>query len=111
VQGKGIWGRKEYTDLYALITTERVAITAVLRVMVLHGGPPKSLTAELMPPLQQIVQDGARLRARLPTYLAERRTLLDAHCPLPPPLLDLVRGYEEPTTTDEFWATGLRSPL
>jgi hypothetical protein len=71
------------------------AITAMLRVMVLHGGPPESLTAELMPRLQQIVQDGARLRARLPAYLAERRTLLDAHCPLLPPLLDLVRGYEE----------------
>jgi hypothetical protein len=88
--------------------------TAILRVMVLHGGPPESLTAELAPPLQRIVQDGAQLRARLPAYLVNRRTLLDAHCPLLPPLQDLVHGYEEPTTTDEFWATGLgalRAPL
>jgi hypothetical protein len=32
---------------------------------------------------------------------------LDAHCPLIPPLRALVHGYEEPTTTDELWATGL----
>jgi ankyrin repeat protein len=88
-----------------------VALTAMLRVMVLHGGPPESLVAELAPPLQQIVQEGARLRARLPAYLAQRRALLDAHCPLLPPLRDLVHGYEEPTTTDELWATGLGAPL
>jgi hypothetical protein len=56
-------------------------------------------------------KDGVRLRARLPAYLAQRRALLDAHCPLLPPLQDLVHGYEEPTTTDEIWATGLGEPL
>jgi hypothetical protein len=86
---------------------DTLALTAMLRVMVLHGGPPASLTANLAPPLQRIVQDGARLRARLPAYLAQRRALLDAHCPLLPPLQALVHGYEKPTTTDELWATGL----
>jgi hypothetical protein len=90
---------------------DTVELTAMLRVMVLHGGPPGSLTAELAPPLQQIVQDGARLRAQLPVYLTQRRALLDAHCPLLPPLQDLVHGYEEPTTTDELWATGLGATL
>jgi hypothetical protein len=88
-----------------------VEITAMLRVMVLHGGPPESLTVELAPPLQGIVQGDARLRARLPAYLAQRRALLDAHCPLLPPLRDLVHGYEEPTTTDELWATELGAAL
>jgi hypothetical protein len=83
----------------------------MLRVMVLHGGPPESLTVNLAQPFQRIVHDGARLRARLPTYLAQRRTLLDAHCPLLPPLQGLVHGYEELTTTDELWATGLGAPL
>ena len=46
--------------------TER--LIAMLRVMVLHGGPPESLTVDLPPPLQQIVQDGARLRARSAHY-------------------------------------------
>jgi hypothetical protein len=85
-----------------------VALTAMLRVMLLHGGPPESLTAELAPPLQQIMDYGTRLRARLPAYLMQRRALFDAHCPLLLPLRDLVHGYEEPTTTDELawpWRT------
>jgi hypothetical protein len=90
---------------------EIVTLTAMLRVMVLHGGPPASLTQVLAPPFQKIVQDGARLRARLPAYLTQRRALLDAHCPLLPPLRALVHGYEEPTTTDELCATGLGAPL
>jgi ankyrin repeat protein len=45
---------------------DRDALTAMLRVMVLHGGPPESLIADLAPPFKQIVHDGARLRARLP---------------------------------------------
>jgi hypothetical protein len=40
-----------------------------------------------------IVEEGARLRAGLPAYLAQRRAL--------------VSSYEEPTTTEELWATGL----
>jgi hypothetical protein len=95
-----------------LINGDFVALTAMLCVMVLYGGPPESLAQDLVPPFQQIVQDGARLRARLPAYLAQRRALLDAHCPLLPPLLNLVaHGYEEPTTTGELWATGLGAPL
>jgi hypothetical protein len=89
-----------------LINGDFLALTAMLCVLVLHGGPPESLAQD-----QQIVKDGARLRARLPAYLAQRRVLLDAHCPLLPPLLNLVHGYEEPTTTDELWATGLGIPL
>jgi hypothetical protein len=76
--------------------------------MVLHDDPPTSLVATLLPDLRQVVQEGTRLRARLPAYLARRRALLDAHCPLLPPLWALVCDYDpEPTTTEEFWATGL----
>jgi hypothetical protein len=85
-------------------------VKAMLRVMVLHGAPPESVAEGLAPPLQRIVQDGARLRAWLPSYLTQRRAVVDAHCPLLPPLRDLVRGYEEPTTTDELWATELGAP-
>jgi hypothetical protein len=63
---------------------------AARHCMLLHDRPPKSLTAELPPPLQQIMDDGTRLRARLPAYLTQRRALLDAHCPLLLPLRDLV---------------------
>jgi hypothetical protein len=88
-----------------------VAFTAMLRVMVLHGGPPESLANALAPPFQRIVQDGARLRARLPAYLAERRARLETYCPLLAPLAAIVHCYEAPTTTDELWATGLGASL
>jgi hypothetical protein len=75
--------------------------------MVLRVAPPAELSARLSPKHAQVVEDGARLKAGLPAYLARRVVLLDAHCPLIPPLRMLVHGYEEPTTTDELWATGL----
>jgi hypothetical protein len=80
---------------------------ALLRVMVLRGAPPDSLTTRLAPDHAQVVQEGARLRVRFPAYLAQRQAFLDAHCPLIAPLQDLVHGYEMPTVTDELWATGL----
>jgi hypothetical protein len=83
----------------------------MLRVMVLYGGSPESLAREVAPPFQRIVHDGARLRAQLPAYFVRRCALLEAHCPLLPPLLALVHGYDAPTTTDELWATGLGAPL
>jgi hypothetical protein len=84
-----------------------VAVTALLRVMVLRSAPPAELTKRLAPEHAEVVHEGARLRARLPAYLAQRRALLDAHCPLITPLQDLVHGYKMPTTTEELWATGL----
>jgi hypothetical protein len=61
----------------------------------------------LCPVRTRLVQEGAWLRARLSAYLAQRRALLDAHCPLLAPLRAIVIGYQEPTTTEELWATGL----
>jgi hypothetical protein len=83
-----------------------VALNAMMRVVLLHGGHSELLVKDLAPPLQQLVRDGVRLRARLPGFLAQRRALIESHCTLLPPLRDLVHGYEEPTTTDELWATG-----
>jgi hypothetical protein len=83
-------------------------VTALLRVIVLKTDIPANIAARLSPEHAQVVEEGARLKAALPAYLAQRRALLDAHCPLIPPLLALVRGYDpEPTTTEELWATGL----
>jgi hypothetical protein len=53
------------------------------------------------------VEEGARLRARLPAYLLRRQALLNAHCPLIAPLRTIINGYETPTTNDELWDTGL----
>jgi hypothetical protein len=81
--------------------------------MLVRGDPPPELPEILSRSAAtvehaQIVREGVhvRLRAWLPAYLALRRALLDAHCPL---LLPLVSSYEEPTTTEELRATGLSS--
>jgi hypothetical protein len=99
---QGVLGGKPYVY-------DATAVTSLLRVMVLRGAPPEDLTTllHISPEHAQVVWDGARLKARLPAYLAQRRALLDAHCPLIPPLRMLVHGYGEPTTTNELWVTGL----
>jgi hypothetical protein len=90
---------------------DSVALAALLRVMVLRGAPPPALVALLSPELALVVQEGARLRARLPAYLAHRRAYLNTRCPrislLPGVLRALIHGFEGPATTEELWATGL----
>jgi hypothetical protein len=83
--------------------------TVLLRAMLLKAAPPAKFIRRdrLGRTAARLVQEGARLRARLPAYLEQRRVLLDAHCPLPPPLLAIVTEYEGPMTTEELWATGL----
>jgi hypothetical protein len=86
---------------------DSAAVTALLRVMLLCDAPPAELVIQLSVVHKLVVEEGARLRAELPAYLLRRRALLDSHCPLIAPLRDLVHGYEEPTTTEELWATAL----
>jgi hypothetical protein len=90
---------------------DTTAAVSLLQVMVLRSAPPAELTARLSPEHARVVEDGARLRARLPAYLARRRALLNAHCPLISPLPEelqaLIFKFEGPPTTDELWATGL----
>jgi hypothetical protein len=88
-----------------------VALAGLLRVLVLRGAPPPALVSLLSPEDTDVVQEGARLRARLPAYLAHRRAYLDLRCPrislLPSVLRALIYGFEGPATTEELWATGL----
>jgi hypothetical protein len=109
--GETVWGLltdhlkylEEWEDLEDL-----GARSGLLRVLALRGALPPALVALLSPEDINMVQEGARLRARLPAYLGRRRALLDAHCPvLLPPLRALVHGYMELTTAEELWATGL----
>jgi hypothetical protein len=82
-------------------------VVALLWVMVLQGLSQSWLTTALAPEYVRILHEGVRLRARLPRSLAQRRALLDAHCPITAPLRALVYGYDIPTTTEELWDTGL----
>jgi hypothetical protein len=87
------------------------ALPSLLRVMVLRSAPPPALMALLSLENVLILQKGARLRARLPAYLAHRRAYLDSRCPrislLPGVLRALIYTFEGPATTEELWATGL----
>jgi hypothetical protein len=89
------------------------AFTALLRAMLLRDDARVNVDfSSWHPPYPQwttLVQEGVRLRAQLPAYLAQRRALLDKHCPLIAPLCALVSDYEVPTFTDELWATSLDS--
>jgi hypothetical protein len=91
--------------------SDPAALTGLLRVMVLRGAPPPALVALLSPKPARVVQEGARLRGRLPAYLAHRRAYLDSRCPrislLPGVLRALIHGFEGPATAEELWATGL----
>ena len=68
---------------------DSVAVTALLRVMVLRQAPPADLTARLSPEHRLVVEEGARLRAGLPAYLVQRHALLNSHTSLIEPLRDL----------------------
>jgi hypothetical protein len=89
------------------------ALNGLLRVLVLRGVIPPALMALLSPELARVVQERARLRARLPAYLVHRRAYLDLRCPrislLPEELQALIYAFEGPATTEELWATGLSS--
>jgi hypothetical protein len=93
------------------IEADHAALIGLLRVLVLRGAPPPDLVALLSCEPSRVVQEGARLRARLPAYLAHRRAYLDSRCPrisvLPGVLRALIYGFEGSATTEELWATGL----
>jgi hypothetical protein len=82
-------------------------LPGLLRVMVLQSAPPADLLYRMPPQHLSMAEEGARLRAGLPAYLARRRALFDEHTSLIAPLRALVSSYEEPTTTEELWATRL----
>jgi hypothetical protein len=101
-------------DMNANENFDSAALTSLLRVMVLRSNPPPALVALPLPEPARVVQEGARLRARLPAYLAHRRAYLDLRCPrislLPGVLRALIYTFEGPFTTEELWATGLGQP-
>jgi hypothetical protein len=107
--GLTIWDVLESKGLLHLLPMQSsvatIALRSILRTLALRGAPPSELVARLSPEVTLLVREGARLRAQLPEYLAQRRVLLDAHCPLIAPLQVLVLGYEKPITDDEIWST------
>jgi hypothetical protein len=97
------------------VAFDPLALTGLLRVLVLRDARPPALWDLLLPEHARVMQEGTRLRARLPAYLDHRRAYLDSRCPrislLPGVLRTLIYGFEGPATTEELWATGLGTAL
>jgi hypothetical protein len=74
-------------------------VAALLRVMVLRGAPPDHLAWQNA----RVMQEGARLRGGLPTYLARRRPLLDEQ--IPTDCTALGHGGRRSTTTRQTTPT------
>jgi hypothetical protein len=89
---------------------DEAAALELLRGMLLRGDPPADFTSPPdeygSPEWVHLVQEGMRLRTRLPAYLVQRQSLLNEHCLLIPPLRAIVSSYAEPAV-EELWATRL----
>jgi hypothetical protein len=113
--GETVWGlrieRLEDDDMRYEVEADTLALPGLLRFLVLRGAPPPALLALLSPEPARVVQEGARLRAQLPAYLAYRCAYLNLRCPriclLPDVLRALIYSFEGLATTEELWAMGL----
>jgi hypothetical protein len=107
--GRTVWDllRKPFVENAQKGNASGDRLTPLLRAMVLRSAPPTDLVVHMYPQHSRVAEEGARLRAGLLAYLARRRALLAEHTSLIAPLRALVSSYEEPTTTEELWATGL----
>jgi hypothetical protein len=99
-----IWQLLDHCLYDARTCTDDATVTAVLRVLVMRDIPCPVFARKS---LQRVHADVGQEWVRLQVGLAQRRALLDEHCPLIAPLRALIHGYNVPTTTEEFWATGL----
>jgi hypothetical protein len=99
--------RSVWTELLDNISesADTADLAALLKVMVLLDDAPANVIAVLSPAHAKIAKRGRQLRAQLPSYLEQQRTLVVAHCPLPSALQPLVAGYAAPTPED-MWAEG-----
>jgi hypothetical protein len=100
IYGKSVW---DFVESWAVHDD---GWTVLVKVMLLRSRPPVGTLGFFKLKFGQLIQDGRRLRARLPAYLVQRQALLNERCPLILPLQALVSGYAEPSV-EELWATGL----
>jgi hypothetical protein len=84
----------------------KLQLTALLRVMVLRGAPPADLELRMSAQHSLVMEEGARLRDRLPAYLARRRALLAKHTSLIAPLQALVSSCVSPRLPRSFGPWG-----
>jgi hypothetical protein len=88
-------------------TRINVALSSLLKVMVMLEDAPADFIAEISPHGADICTRGRQLRAQLPFYLEQQRAAVVAHCPLPAVLQSLVTVCAV-MTPEDMWADGLR---
>jgi hypothetical protein len=88
-------------------TRMNVALSSLLKVMVMLKDAPAAFIAEISPQHAELCTRGHQLRAQLPSYLEQQRAAVVAHCSLPGVLRSVVTAYAV-TTPEDMWADGLR---
>jgi hypothetical protein len=90
-----------------IIKGEPVALTSLLKVMVLLGDAPLDCIAKLSPHNAEIATQGRQIRALRPVYLEQQQASIDTQRNLPAVLQSIVATYAEPTP-DEMWTEWVR---
>jgi hypothetical protein len=77
-------------------------MSTALKILSLNGEAPPEFDCQFSIEDTELIEEGKRLRARLPAYLEQRLTTLTAYsvCPLPMDLQSIVAAYAEPTHED-----------
>ena len=99
--GRSIW------RLLKLEGADDAALSSLLKIMVLLSDAPDDFIAKLSPANAELCMRGRLLRAQLPSYLEQQRTLVVVHCPILTVLQPLVAAYAA-TTAEDMWTDGLR---
>jgi hypothetical protein len=79
-------------------------LTSLFKVLTLLDDVPAEYSSNFIPQHKALVEEGRRLRARLPAYIDQLNASLLTHCPLPSVLQCLVAAYAEPTRED-IWSS------
>jgi ankyrin repeat protein len=99
-EGDTVW------DLFEPRCHDPVALTSLLKIMVMLDNSPPAFVAKLSPANAELATRGRYFRAQLPSYLEQQRASVIEHCPLPPVLLPIVVEYSA-TTPEDMWTDGL----
>jgi hypothetical protein len=95
-------------DFVGLQGADPVALTSLLKVMVMLDDAPPPFVVDLLAPAHaELATRGLRFRAQLPSYLEQQRASIFRDCPLPLVLLPIVAEYTA-TTPEDMWTDGLR---
>jgi hypothetical protein len=79
-----------------------------MKILTLIGYAPPGFDGQFSIEVDELIEEGRQLHAKLPAYLEQRRTMLTKHtvCPLPADLQSIVAVYAE-TSYEDVWESRL----